>query len=312
MCELKHETAKAVTVEEFVRLVWEHFCDKNSLGCVPEGRAQLRRETEESGGEPGLSAALFLRGRQRGWLEEQDATDAGKPLERRAAARIVHGFLQQECMEADETDWDAARALKDLFDCRVCVGHVAQVYVKGIMGAKLPDGAAGVAVTDENSHEAAQGRNISSELVLIRDCAEVQQELLFGMQDTVGMVEAEGIAMRMFDKSLRLLPGVSEGPREKEKPRARAITRAEAEALQSAGATLFVDVRSDAEYREGHLTGAVHIPMGALLMNPFAAGPDKTHGLALYCDRGYQSEIAAKCLAEAGYARVYYFALEIS
>ncbi len=312
MCERKQEPTKAVTVEEFVRLIWEHYCNKNSPGCASEGRAQLRRENEESGGEPGLSAALFLRGRQRGWLEEQDATDAGKLLERRAAARIVHGFLQQECMEADETDWDAARALKDLFDCRVCVGHVAQVYVKGIMGAKQPGGAAGVAVTDENSHEAVKEKPISSETMLIRDCAEVQQELLFGMQDTVGMVEADGIAMRMFDKSLRLQPGTSEGRREKAKPGAQAITRAEAEELQSAGAVLFVDVRSDTEYGEGHLAGAIHIPMGALLMNPFAAGPDKTRGLALYCDRGYQSEIAAKCLAEAGYERVFYFALEIA
>lgn len=302
MCELKHETAKAVTVEEFVRLVWEHFCNKNSLGCAPEGSAQLRRETEESGGEPGLSAALFLRGRQRGWLEEQDATDAGKPLERRAAARIVHGFLQQECMEADETDWDAARALKDLFDCRVCVGHVAQVYVKGIMGAKLPGGAVGV-VSGDDAHATE---------IPIRYGRQARQDLVFGMHDSVSMAEADGIATRMFDKTLRLQPGTSEGTREKEKPRARAITRAEAEALQSAGAALIVDVRSDAEYGEGHLTGAVHIPMGALLMNPFAAGPDKAQGLALYCDRGYQSEIAAKCLAEAGYERVYYFALEIS
>ena len=68
MCERKQEPTKAVTVEEFVRLIWEHYCNKNSPGCASEGRAQLRRENEESGGEPGLSAALFLRGRQRGWL----------------------------------------------------------------------------------------------------------------------------------------------------------------------------------------------------------------------------------------------------
>ena len=37
---------------------------------------------------------------------------------------------------ADIGDISQAYKLKDLFDCRVCANHVAQVYLRGIMDAK--------------------------------------------------------------------------------------------------------------------------------------------------------------------------------
>lgn len=76
---------------------------------------------------------IWQRGMEKGWLEERERLEAEKPIERRTAAKIVHEFLRRECGEADEADWGAARRLKDLYDCRTCVNHVAQVYAKGIM-----------------------------------------------------------------------------------------------------------------------------------------------------------------------------------
>ena len=37
-------------------------------------------------------------------------------------------------------DISKAYVLKDLFDCRVCANHIAQVYLRGIMEAEETDG----------------------------------------------------------------------------------------------------------------------------------------------------------------------------
>ncbi len=58
-----------------------------------------------------------------------------EPMERRHVAKSVHEYLLNTLHEADEENWDAAKELQDLYDCRVCVQHIAQVYVKGIMEA---------------------------------------------------------------------------------------------------------------------------------------------------------------------------------
>ena len=41
--------------------------------------------------------------------------------------------------EEDESDWSAAERLQDLYSCHVCLNHIAQVYVKGIMGGRRED-----------------------------------------------------------------------------------------------------------------------------------------------------------------------------
>ena len=61
-------------------------------------------------------------------------------LLRKQAAVQVHEYLRRELGEADEIDVRASYELKDLFDCRVCAGHIMQVYVKGIMEACESEG----------------------------------------------------------------------------------------------------------------------------------------------------------------------------
>lgn len=60
-------------------------------------------------------------------------------LERRNAAAIMHLFMRRTGIESDEDNWDKAKILKDLYDCRVCVDHVGQMYVKGIILSEGPD-----------------------------------------------------------------------------------------------------------------------------------------------------------------------------
>ena len=60
-------------------------------------------------------------------------------MDRRHVAASVHQYLLETLGEKDEENWDAAKELKDLYDCRVCVTHIAQMYVKGIMPALLPE-----------------------------------------------------------------------------------------------------------------------------------------------------------------------------
>lgn len=60
--------------------------------------------------------------------EEKDAV-----LTRKLCAKILHEYLQKYMHEPDEIGIEKAYFIKDLFDCRTCANHIAQVYLKGIM-----------------------------------------------------------------------------------------------------------------------------------------------------------------------------------
>lgn len=79
---------------------------------------------------------IWITGRKRGWLEEQDRLWEERPIEKRQASRIVHEFLRIEGHEKDERDIRKAQKLEDLYHCRVCANHVAQVFVKEIIPAR--------------------------------------------------------------------------------------------------------------------------------------------------------------------------------
>lgn len=108
-----------VTVEYFISAIWAGYL-KNT------GDESALRSMEE----------IMEFGRDVGWLEEQDILWKDRMIERRNAARIIHEFLRLKCSEADENDWRKAEKLTDLYDCKACAKHVAQVYLKGIMPAK--------------------------------------------------------------------------------------------------------------------------------------------------------------------------------
>jgi molybdopterin/thiamine biosynthesis adenylyltransferase/rhodanese-related sulfurtransferase len=70
------------------------------------------------------------------------------------------------------------------------------------------------------------------------------------------------------------------------------------------GDAIFVDVRERAEWDEGHVPGAVHIPRGSLESRAEGLLPDRGQALVVYCAAGNRSAFAAKTLEELGYAKV--------
>ena len=110
-----------ITVGEFVEMLWKEW-----------GGAALGE-----GGAASLTLSELLRyGHFRGWLEDSDESQPEKLLNRQTAARIIHQFMVVELGVADIADIREAEKLRDLYTCRVCANHVAQVYLRGIMRAQ--------------------------------------------------------------------------------------------------------------------------------------------------------------------------------
>ena len=81
-----------------------------------------------------ISPAELLRyGHFRGWLEDQDERYPDAVLNRQSAARILHQFLRLECGLPDLADISPALKLRDLYTCRACAEHIAQIYTRGLM-----------------------------------------------------------------------------------------------------------------------------------------------------------------------------------
>lgn len=207
-----------------------------------------------------------------GWLEAGDVAAQDEVLLRKHAARIIHNFLRLELKEADDIDGSPAYVLQDLFDCRVCAGHIIQVYVKGIMNSVArPDGG-----------------------------------MIFSAEDVVSREEAEEILLRT------LYPGKRVSKRtvtEKFNSEPKIITAEEAAGLLKKNRQVrLVDVRPERAFFEKHYPGAFNIPFLNILKNPYAVCENRDTILLLYCEEGMQSEAAARCLLEAGYLNVACFA----
>jgi sulfur-carrier protein adenylyltransferase/sulfurtransferase len=67
---------------------------------------------------------------------------------------------------------------------------------------------------------------------------------------------------------------------------------------------LFLDVREQAEWDEGYIPNAVHIPRGSLESRIEQAEPDRARPIVIYCAVGNRSAFAARTLAELGYEDV--------
>lgn len=72
-------------------------------------------------------------GHYRGWLEDQDERHPETLLNRQTTARIAHMFLLIEFGIPDLSDITPSTVLKDLYTCRVCANHIAQIYTRGII-----------------------------------------------------------------------------------------------------------------------------------------------------------------------------------
>jgi phage shock protein E len=68
---------------------------------------------------------------------------------------------------------------------------------------------------------------------------------------------------------------------------------------------LVVDVRSEAEFRERHLPGAVNIPLDRLGEEITRRAPNKEQPLLLHCLSGARSGVGASRLKRLGYQHVF-------
>jgi rhodanese-related sulfurtransferase len=66
---------------------------------------------------------------------------------------------------------------------------------------------------------------------------------------------------------------------------------------------VLLDVRSEAAYEQGHIPGAVNIPLSQLGYRLFAL--DRTRDIIVYCNLGVGSVVACQILANAGFKDVY-------
>ena len=195
-------------------------------------------------------------------------------MTRKTIVSLLHDFLRTELGEPDEIDATPAYVLRDLFDCRVCAGHIIQVYVKGIMeGITLPDGS-----------------------------------IIFDAEKPVSEEELANIMTKACFPEFRI-PKWSETEIKSAAVEPKEVSFEQAMNLVSGERNiLLVDVRSEREYEEAHLPGAVNAPFLSVIKNPFMFSEKRDKIILLYCNEGYQSKAAAQCLLEAGYKNVVFFA----
>lgn len=83
------------------------------------------------------------------------------------------------------------------------------------------------------------------------------------------------------------------------------ISAEKAKEMIDAGDVTIVDVRTSAEYKEGHIPGAYNLPLDAIAATPPVALPDKDATLIVYCLSGGRSKNASKKLVAMGYTQVF-------
>ena len=83
------------------------------------------------------------------------------------------------------------------------------------------------------------------------------------------------------------------------------ISGAEAKALMdSEGGYIIIDARTQKEYDQGHIPGAILIPEYEIADRAEKELPDKDQLILVYCRSGRRSKIAAEELVKLGYTNV--------
>ncbi|MBE5877043.1 MAG: rhodanese-like domain-containing protein, partial [Lachnospiraceae bacterium] len=182
-----------------------------------------------------------------GWLEDQDVTGKNALLTRKTAARILHNFMRKELKETDETNIRPSQKLQDLYDCRSCVGHITQIYVKGILNGFLSS----------------------------------DNRFIFGMDALLSHDECKEMIERCLLPSLRQAPSCPKN----HLPAASLITYDKALSyIRRDQKLLLIDVRPSSEYEEFHLVNAVSIPLMSILKNPYQVCEVRDRRILLYCN----------------------------
>ena len=70
------------------------------------------------------------------------------------------------------------------------------------------------------------------------------------------------------------------------------------------GGYVFIDCRTEDEFKMGHVPGAMHIPRGVMEFKIDKKVPDKTANIVLYCKKGGRGCLATCTLCRMGYKNV--------
>ena len=70
---------------------------------------------------------------------------------------------------------------------------------------------------------------------------------------------------------------------------------------------IILDVRTQEEYDEAHIPGAIVIPNTEIEARAESELPDKDQMILVYCRSGRRSKLAAEILVEMGYTNIYEF-----
>jgi len=92
-----------------------------------------------------------------------------------------------------------------------------------------------------------------------------------------------------------------------EKAEYKSLTPEEAKEMMENGDVIVVDVRTEEEFRQGHIEGAILIPDYDLDKLAAEKLPDKEATILLYCRSGNRSQLSAHLLNGMGYQNVYDF-----
>lgn len=95
-------------------------------------------------------------------------------------------------------------------------------------------------------------------------------------------------------------------PTETEAPSYGDITGAQMELLLEQPGLTIIDVRTPEEYAEGHLPGAINIPLNELERNFSELKLDPEQPLALYCRSSNRSRKAYQFLQTQGFEKIYH------
>ena len=83
------------------------------------------------------------------------------------------------------------------------------------------------------------------------------------------------------------------------------ITASEAKAIMDTEKDyIIIDARTEAEFAEGHIKGAILIPEYEIASRAEAELPDKDALILVYCRSGRRSKIASEELVKLGYTNV--------
>jgi len=68
--------------------------------------------------------------------------------------------------------------------------------------------------------------------------------------------------------------------------------------------TVVIDLRAEAEYKKGHIKGAINIPLNSLAKKLPTLTADKNRPVLVYCNSGNTATSAIRTLKKAGFTRV--------